>query len=314
MALRSRPRLRGQSTSTPRSRERADALVEQADQLVGVEGDLVGHPQLQQPVEHRPGVGRGPQRDASRGCAPARRSRARRRRGSTAREVAEVQRVLLVVHLRHQAYGARDQLLLVGLDPDREPHQLRQVARRRRRWCLASRAWSRCSKVGPLGPARRRGGASAGAWRGIASATASSRPRTISSSSCWERASIAIRSSSSSSRPAIRQLGDVAPAASTAGRELAGGHEPHPQQRRPRRAARRSGAGPRGSGPCVSTGQRRPDRERDRAAVVGELDDALARRLGGRKVAGPVTGRSSRRDASPRHRQRPSIWPSTVVS
>ena len=74
-AVRSRPRLRGQSTSTPRSRQRAHAVLEQADQLVGVEGDLVGHPQLQQPVEHRPRVGRGPQRDAWRGCGPGRRSR-----------------------------------------------------------------------------------------------------------------------------------------------------------------------------------------------------------------------------------------------
>ena len=35
-----------------------DPAVEQADQLVGVEGDPVGHPELEQPVERRPRLGR----------------------------------------------------------------------------------------------------------------------------------------------------------------------------------------------------------------------------------------------------------------
>ena len=43
--------------------ERTDAVGEQAGELLGVEGDLVGHPQREQAVEHRPGLRRGPQRD-----------------------------------------------------------------------------------------------------------------------------------------------------------------------------------------------------------------------------------------------------------
>ena len=47
--------------------------------------------------------------------------------GPQHRGVAEVQRVLLVVDLEHQPHRAGDQLLLVGLDPQRDPHQLGQV-------------------------------------------------------------------------------------------------------------------------------------------------------------------------------------------
>ena len=112
--------------------EGADPVVEQADQLVGVEGDLVGDPQLEQPLEDRPGLGGATQRDAGVGAGPAAEAVAGARAGLGPEQggVADVERVLLVVHLEHQAHRPGDQLLLVGLDPQREGHQLGQVLRR----------------------------------------------------------------------------------------------------------------------------------------------------------------------------------------
>ena len=46
--------------------------------------------------------------------------------------VAHVQRVLLVVDLEHQAHRAGDQLLLVGLDPQADGHQVRRRSAPRR--------------------------------------------------------------------------------------------------------------------------------------------------------------------------------------
>ena len=50
--------------------QRGHPVVEERDQLVGVERDLVGHPQLEQPVEHRPGVRGRPQGDGGVGAGP----------------------------------------------------------------------------------------------------------------------------------------------------------------------------------------------------------------------------------------------------
>ena len=109
--------------------ERRQAVLEQVGELDGVEGDLVGHPQLEQPVEHRPGVGRGPQRDAGVGAGPV--AEAVRGLGSglgpEQRGVGEVQRVALVVDLEHQPDAAADQLALVGLDPQAQRDQVRAV-------------------------------------------------------------------------------------------------------------------------------------------------------------------------------------------
>ena len=141
------------------------------------------------------------------------------------------------------------------------------------RWCRDSRAWSRCSKVGWCS---RRGASTAaadGADRGIASAMASSRPRTTASSSVPTCASIAIRSSSSASRPATRQLGGLP----------AGANFPAATSRMASSAAPESS--PTGGVQVLAEPglgqhrQRRPDRQADRASFIGELDDAVAGRF-----------------------------------
>ena len=114
----------------PPAGQGGDAVLEQALELVAVEGDLVGHPQLQQPVEHRPRLGRPAERDRGMGPRPVAEAVLPRVAGPQHRGVAEVQRVLLVVDLEHQPHGAGDQLLLVGLDPQRDPHQLGQLGPR----------------------------------------------------------------------------------------------------------------------------------------------------------------------------------------
>ena len=113
----------------PRLGQRRRPAVEQRQDLVGVEHDLVGDPEVEQPVEHRPGVGGGPQRD---GCMGARALAEAVRRlgtgiGPELGGIGHVGRVVDRVHLEHQSYGAGHELLLVGLDPERDGHQLRSV-------------------------------------------------------------------------------------------------------------------------------------------------------------------------------------------
>ena len=114
--------------------EGGDAGVEQADELVGVEGQLVGHAQLEEPLEHRPGVGGGSQRDAGVGARPVAEAVAGVETGLGPQHggVADVGGVLGGVDLEDDAYGAGDQLLLVGLDPQRDRDELGPVVTRPR--------------------------------------------------------------------------------------------------------------------------------------------------------------------------------------
>ena len=153
-------------------------------------------------------------------------------------------------------------------------------------------AWSRARSPARAGRRRRRTSPAragpTGALRGMASATASSTWRTTCSAVGGVvgavgagPASIRTRSSSASSSGAIRQLGASTRRARTC---------------RPRPAAAPSSAAPReqpDAGVDVVAGvrlgqhrQRRPDRQADGAPLVGELDHALARRVG-RPEGGP---------------------------
>ena len=166
----------------PPAAQRADAGVEQARDLVAVEGELVGHPQLEEPVEHRPRLGGGAQRDARVGAGALAEpvGGVGPRLGEQQGGVADVERVLLVVHLEDQPDGARHQLLLVGLDAQRDADQLRQRAACAARRCWAMRRCNRSSNPSPRilrdGATCRsgRGAGAPGALRGIVSTTASS--------------------------------------------------------------------------------------------------------------------------------------------
>ncbi len=107
--------------------ERPDVLEQTAD-LGAVQADLVGHGQLEQSVEHGPYLGRTAERDAGVHARP--RPEPVRRVvtavGPQQGGVAHVQRVALVVDLEHEPDAPDGQLLLVGLDPQRDPDQLGQ--------------------------------------------------------------------------------------------------------------------------------------------------------------------------------------------
>ncbi len=111
------------------ARERGDTVLEQAGELVAVERDLVGHPDLEQPVQDGPRLGRGTQGDAGVGARAVAEAVTGVRSGLGPQRggVAQVQRVLLVVDLRDQPDPARGEVLLGGLDAQREPHQVRAV-------------------------------------------------------------------------------------------------------------------------------------------------------------------------------------------
>ena len=96
--------------------QRCDPVVEEGDQLVGVEADLVGHAQLEEAVEHRPGLGGRAQRDGGVGAGALVEPVVVGRPGPQQGRVAQVERVELVVDLEHQPHGPGGQLLLVGFD------------------------------------------------------------------------------------------------------------------------------------------------------------------------------------------------------
>ena len=147
--VRSRPRLRGHSTSMPRA---ASAPTPWASRLTSSSVSRV--------------IWSGTRSSSSRSStghasAAARRAieawvRARSpnpwlgrwpRLGPEQCGVAHVERVLLVVDLQHQPHRTGEQLFLVGLDPQRDPHQLgrsdrpSRLANRR-----ASRSWKRLGR------------------------------------------------------------------------------------------------------------------------------------------------------------------------
>ena len=279
--------------------QRRDAVVEQADQLVGVEGDLVGDPQLEQPVE-RPARPR-PRRAARcwRGCGPGRRTRGRRGpdsvHSSAASQTCSGFCSSWTWSTSRTAPATSSSSSASTRSEIRTSWGRSSVAAER---CRASRAWSRSLNrrvtpvgAGPAGRGPRRARAP-GAVRGIASATASSTcadhalgGRLVGAvASARARASSTIRRSSSASSGATRQW-RPSPAGSNAAAT----------SRSPSSAAPASSPTDGWRSPGVRLGQhrqRRPDRQHDRAPLVGELDarpGAVARQ----ETAGPVPGRSS---------------------
>ena len=120
----------------PARPQRLDPVLEQVADLVAVELDLVGHGQLEEPVEHRPRLRRRPQRDHGVGARPAAEAvprpaslrvvRLARVRPQVHR-VGDVGGVALVVDLEHEPHGPGGQLPLVGLHAQREGHEVGQV-------------------------------------------------------------------------------------------------------------------------------------------------------------------------------------------
>ena len=298
------PQAPGQSTSTPAAWV-AHADVEQADDLVGVQADLVGDPHLQQPVQHRP---RRPRRSAIVAWVRAR-SPKPCSSGIPVHSSARSQRWS----------GLRSSWACGPAGRRRRPAPRRPPRGATPRPAAGARAVDRVgaapavpadapSKVGRCG--RRTGSAVVvGAPRGIASVTASIGSRTRRSSS-GPSASIVMRSSSSASRRAARQWSPAGANLPAATRRMASSTAPGQQADGRVQVV----ASPR----LRQHGQRRADRQGDRPPRVRELDHALARRLGR-----PERGRAGHRDeahvveTSPRlrqgrchtrHRRRVSGW------
>ena len=247
-------------------------------------------------------AGRGPARRRPRSAARWRRGCGRSAEavaglrtglGQQLGRVGEVGGVVDGMDLQHQAYGAGDQLLLVGLDAERDGHQVRPVvapARTDRAIRCCSWSLNASGLRGSVRGGRRRRAtvaSSAGVVRGMVSTTASSRPRTMPS------AVASSKPSQARSAPA-RRCG--------ARRRRRARDLPVPPlgvgRKRPRRPVGPISAAPAssatedarrsGRGPCRGPAARR-DRHHDGAALVGELDRALPGRSH-RNLAGPVTG------------------------
>ena len=292
LALRHRPgpvehRARGQLTAQaprpqhvdPPGRQGGDAVLEQALELVAVERDLVGDPQLEQPVEHGPGLRRPAQRDRGMGPRPVAEAVLGLGLvgGPQHRGVAEVQGVLLVVDLEHQSHRPGDQLLLVGLHPQRDPYQLGQLGPR-----LGVAPEPFAQPVLEL-RSRHRGvplGRRRGSRHGVGDRVEDGADDVL---GLVGREPVV--------RPGRRQAHDSVfvvgrqrphpPARLAAGRlDLPGRDQPQPEQGGP-------GQQPHAGVQVVAAvrlrehRQRGPDRQRDGAPFVGELDDPVARRLGG---------------------------------
>ena len=300
VAVRSRPRLRGHSTSTPRAaarrrRRRAGSTSSSVSRVI-----WSGTRSSSSRSSTGQASAAAAQRDAGVGAGPVAEAVARVRAGlgPQHRGVAEVQRVLLVVDLEHQPHRARRPA------PPRRP---RPAARSGTSWGRSSgvggagvRAEPRAQPVARNGARRRRrragaavGRADRGARAACASATASSTARTSASA----------RRRRGRRRPRAGQQRDpVLVVGVEPGHPPGGGCGLGRLEARPAATSRSpSSAAPASSRDArvqvvagVRLGehrQRGADRQRDRAPLVGELDDALARRVGRRgSVAGPVTG------------------------
>ena len=275
LAVSSRPRLRGHRTSTPRA---ARAATPVSSRLASSSPSRViwsGTRSSSSRSSTGQRLGRTAQRDRGMGARPVAEAVLLRVGGPQHRGVAEVQGVLLVVDLEDQPHRAGDQLILVGLHPQRDPHQLGQL---RPRLGVALEPFAQpLLEPGRLTGARR---SAVGAARGMASATASSMARTTSSAS--STAEPVVRPRRGQAQDAVLVVGRQRPhppARLAAGRlDLARRDQPQPEQRRP---GQQPDAGVQVVA-AVRLGQHRqrgPDRQRDRAPFVGELDDPLARRL-----------------------------------
>ncbi len=261
--------------------ERADAGLQETRDLLAVESDLVGDPELEQPVQHRPGLRRATQRDAGMGARPVTEAMARLRVGPEQGGLAEVQRVLLVVHLRHEAYRARDQLLLVGLHAQRDPDQLREVA---------GRALPQRPRLESLGERRAVSDLRSGSWlrwRGAAGHRVDHGLEHVAHQLLRgggvEVGGVA-RARQAGDPVGVRPVEQRRPPVRGPARrlELSGSHQLHAEQGRTRqqpharvhlllaRSPQRPGQHRQG----------RPHRQRQPASVVAELDHALSRRIG----------------------------------
>ena len=269
--------------------QRRGATVEEREDLVGVEGDLVGDPQVEQPVEDRPGVGRGAQRDGGVGARPLAEAVGGLRTGLGPQlgGVGEVGGVVDGVDLQHQAYVAGDQLLLVGLDAERDGHQVRPVV-----------ASARTDAGDPLlqlvaervGAARRRRRGSDGRRAAVARAPRGGAGHGV-DHGVEQAADHALggRFVEAVPGPGARQLGDAALVGGVEPRDLpvptlgVGGEAARGDQLE---AHQRSPGEQRDRGMHVGLvadlaehRQRAADRHHDGAALVGELDRALPGRL-----------------------------------
>ena len=202
--MRSRPRLRGQITSTSWAASAADALVEQADQLVGVEGDLVGHPQLQQPVEHRPRVGGRAQREPGVGA------------GALAEAVVDVRRRSTAGRRRRPAAGParRGPAGRPGPRPRPAPPRRPRSAARSAPAGPGSRVVRVAARAGRRRPPRRTGRRPGSLGRQWPSA-GSNRPPATSRSPSRAAAASAVDASGRRSSPARSSTGSASRIGST---------------------------------------------------------------------------------------------------
>ncbi len=274
-AVRSRPRLRGHITSTPRS---ASAPTPCSSRLTSSSVSRVISSGTRSPSSRsRTGQASAAARSAMLAWVRARDPNPWSVPVKQVDRVAHVQRVALVVDLQHEAYGARDQLLLVGLDPQRDPHQLGQVL-------VAHPLVARQLLLQPRREVHRpvahlatghRGGARHRVGDGVEDQQDQGLGRL--------RVVLAPRG-----REQPHPVGVVgvqrrhppAPPGRIVGVELAARHQPQAEQRR-------SGQQPDRRVQVVARvrlgehRQRRTDRQRDGAPLVAELHHALARRIGG---------------------------------
>ena len=281
----------------PAAGQRRDTDGQQAHQLVGVERDLVGHPQLGQPVEHRPRLGRGAQRDRRVGASPVPEpvtgtvARPGAGLGPEHRRVAQVQWVLLVVDLEHEPDRPGHELLLVGLHAQRDPDQLRQVGG----------VGSRLQPAGQPLVERpgRRGATPSGRCRGRA------RHRVGDGVEHRPDDPLVVRAVPGQGPHPVLVLGVERrdPPVVVGRLESARCDQAQAQQRR-------TGQQPHAGVQVVARvrlgqhRQRRPDGERHGAPVVGELDDALARWVTDAQQRRPGHRHEPHSaDSSPRRRQ-----------
>ena len=220
--------------------------------------------------------------------------------------VAHVERVRSSWTWSTSRHEPGDQLLLVGLDPQGQGDQLGQVGRVT---AVAGDERLEPSVEGvALGPVDGPGGRPSagggegvvGAARGMVSTTASTRRRTTCS------AASAAGSPSYARDSASRRSRSASSASSGARR-----HTPSPGSNFPaatKRIASSEAAASRltdGWAPLVGAGlgqdrQSGPDRQDDRALAVGELDDAVARRVRGAQGRRPGQGHEAHRTPPPR--------------
>ena len=322
MALRSRPRLRGQSTSTP---PRCSASTPSSRRLTRssvVERQLVGDPLLEQALERRPGGGRLTQGQRGVGAGPVAEAVHGRRVVSTGAAASQTWRgsCSSCTWSTSRQDPATSSSSSASTRSERVTSWGRSAPSPRWR---ATRAWRRRLKASPSGRVwRGTGSCGLGVVGGAAGCGARHRVDDGVDQTAYDVLGIGRREPGVG--PGLGQpaqpLGVVGvergqPPHAVTRLELAGRHEPHREQRGRReqghrRVRRLIGAG---------LGQHRqggPDRQRDRAAAhpgLGELHEPVTGRLRGAQGRRTRTAarssptppqRDDHLDASPPYRQR----------